>query len=141
MINVIECTIDLTCKSGNPVRQLFEKFLSMALRIYIKAASDSLEAANSAAEIKLRAERRAGELLAGMEKPVNHHSIATSTTMVPLKELRISKNQSSRWQKEAKVDEDVFEGYIRECNDENKLPVKKPAISLATKTSLERSNR
>ena len=113
----------------------------MALRIYIKAASDSLEAANSAAEIKLRAERRAGELLAGMEKPVNHHSIATSTTMVPLKELRISKNQSSRWQKEAKVDEDVFEGYIRECNDENKLPVKKPAISLATKTSLERSNR
>jgi hypothetical protein len=40
----------------------------MALCIYIKAASDSLEAANSAAEIKLRAERRAGEILAEDDK-------------------------------------------------------------------------
>lgn len=82
----------------------------MALGIYIKAASDSLEAANSAAEIKLRAERRAGELLAGMEKPVNHHQIVSGDTMSPLtlESVGVSKKQSSRWQKEAKVDEDVF---------------------------------
>jgi hypothetical protein len=111
MINVIKCTIGLTCKSGNPVRQLFEKFLSMALRIYIKAASDSLEAANSAAEIKLRAERRAGELLAGMDKPLNQHDKVAGNRMLPatLESVGVSKMQSSRWQKEAKVDEDVFD--------------------------------
>ena len=111
MINVIKRTIDLTCKYGNPVRQLFEKFLSMALRIYIRAASDSLEAANSAAEIKLRAERRAGELLAGMEKCVGGRPTKTSNTMLPvsLESVGVSKMQSTRWQKEAKVDEDVFD--------------------------------
>ena len=83
----------------------------MALRIYIKAASDSLEAANSAAEIKLRAERRAGELLAGMDKPLNQHDKVAGDTMSPatLESVGVSKKQSSRWQKEAKVDEDVFD--------------------------------
>ena len=102
-----------------------------ALRTYIKAASDSLEAANSAAEIKLRAERRAGEMLASMDKPANHHQISTSTTMVPLKDLGISNNQSSRWQKEAKVNEDVFEEYIRECNDEQREVTQAGLLKLA----------
>ena len=102
-----------------------------ALRTYIKAASDSLEAANSAAEIKLRAERRAGEMLASMDKPANHHQISTSTTMVPLKDLGISNNQSSRWQKEAKVNEDVFEEYIRECNDEQREVTQAGLMKLA----------
>jgi len=102
-----------------------------ALRTYIKAASDSLEAANSAAEIKLRAERRAGEMLASMDKPANRHQISTSTTMVPLKDLGISNNQSSRWQKEAKVNEDVFEEYIRECNDEQREVTQAGLLKLA----------
>ena len=55
-----------------------------ALRIYIKAASDSLQAANAAAEIQLRAERRAGELLAGMEKCVGGRPTKTGNTMLPV---------------------------------------------------------
>ena len=55
--------------------------------------------------------------MASMDKPANHHQISTSTTMVPLKDLGISNNQSSRWQKEAKVNGDVFEEYIRESNN------------------------
>ena len=104
-----------------------------ALRIYIRAASDSLEAANSAAEIKLRAERRAGELLAGMEKPVNQHDKSAPTTMVgaTLESFGVSYNQSSRWQKEAKVDEDMFEGYIRECNDEQREVTQAGLLKLA----------
>ena len=82
-----------------------------ALRIYIKAASDSLEAANSAAEIKLRAERRAGELLAGMEKckPWGEKNVGDIMSPTSLESIGVSKKQSSRWQKEAKVDEDVFD--------------------------------
>lgn len=104
-----------------------------ALRIYIKAASDSLEAANSAAEIKLRAERRAGELLAGMEKCVGGRPTKTPDTMsgVSMESFGVSYKQSSRWQKEAKVDEDVFEGYIRECNDEQREVTQAGLLKLA----------
>ena len=104
-----------------------------ALRIYIKAASDSLEAANSAAEIKLRAERRAGELLAAMDKPVNQHGKSAPDTMsgAPLESFGVSYKQSSRWQKEAKVDEDTFEEYIRECNDEQREVTQAGLLKLA----------
>jgi ParB family chromosome partitioning protein len=104
-----------------------------ALRIYIKAASDSLEAANSASEIKLRAERRAGELLAAMEKPVNQHGKSAPDTMsgAPLESFGVSYKQSSRWQKEAKVNEDTFEEYIRECNDEQREVTQAGLLKLA----------
>jgi ParB family chromosome partitioning protein len=104
-----------------------------ALRIYIKAASDSLEAANSAAEIKLRAERRAGEMLAGMEKPLNQHGKVAPNTMLgaTLESFGVSYMQSSRWQKEAKVNEDTFEEYIRECNDEQREVTQAGLLKLA----------
>jgi ParB family chromosome partitioning protein len=104
-----------------------------ALRIYIKAASDSLEAANSAAEIKLRAERRAGELLAGMEKckPWGERNVPDTMSGTSLDSFGVSYKQSSRWQKEAKVNEDVFEGYIRECNDEQREITQAGLLKLA----------
>ena len=72
---------------------------------------DRLEAANSAAEIKLRAERRAGELLAGMEKckPWGEKNVGDIMSPTSLESIGVSKKQSSRWQKEANVDEDVFD--------------------------------
>jgi phage N-6-adenine-methyltransferase len=104
-----------------------------ALRTYIKAASDSLEAANSAAEIKLRAERRAGEMLATMEKPVNHHQKVTGDMMSPvtLQSVGVSKKQSSRWQKEASVQEDVFEEYLQDCNDQGREVTQAGLLKLA----------
>ena len=104
-----------------------------ALRIYIKAASDSLEAANSASEIKLRAERRAGEMLATMEKPVNHHQKVTGDMMSPvtLQSVGVSKKQSSRWQKEASVQEDLFEEYLQDCNDQGREVTQAGLLKLA----------
>jgi len=104
-----------------------------ALRTYIKAASDSLEAANSAAEIKLRAERRAGELLAGMEKALNQHHKSAPDTMsgAPLESFGVSYKQSSRWQKEASVQEDVFEEYLQDCNDQGREITQAGLLKLA----------
>lgn len=104
-----------------------------ALRTYIKAASDSLEAANSAAEIKLRAERRAGEMLAEDEKIRPGRPQKKGNTMLPfsLESVGVSKIQSSRWQKEASVQEDVFEEYIRECNDEKREVTQAGLLKLA----------
>ena len=53
-------------KSIDEVKNIGDK--AEALRAYAKQAGMSLEMQNECAEIKLRAERRAGELLVEMEK-------------------------------------------------------------------------
>ena len=92
-----------------------------ALRVYVKAASDSLEAANAAAEIKLRAERKAGEMLAVMDKrdggdamKARSHDV-TEVAPPSLSDLGIDKMQSSRWQRASRVASDDFEAYLRDC--------------------------
>ena len=104
-----------------------------ALRIYIKAASESLQAANAAAEIKLRAERKAGEMLAAMEKCQGGRPKKTCTTMghVSLDSVGVSRNQSSRWQKEASVPEDQFEEYLFDCNNEQREVTQSGLLKLA----------
>jgi hypothetical protein len=89
-----------------------------ALRVYIKAASDSLEAANAAAEIKLRAERKAGEMLS--EKVKRGGDRAKSHDATLLSDLGLSRDQSSRWQREARVDADDFEAYLRDCQKQSR---------------------
>jgi hypothetical protein len=63
------------------------------------AEVDTLEMQNAAAEIKLRAERRAGEMLAQMEK---HNGDPRSRDVTRVSDLGISKMQSHRWQLEAR---------------------------------------
>ena len=75
-----------------------------ALRQYAKRAGKSLEMQNMCAEIKLRAERRAGELLKEQDK--NPGQLYRGCTMQPrgeeppkLSDIGINKWQSSRWQR------------------------------------------
>jgi len=89
------------------------KALSAALRVYVKAASDSLEAANAAAEIKLRAERKAGEMLAGNVKRGGDRANSHDDSL--LSDLGLNHSQSSRWQRGARVAEEDFEAYLRDC--------------------------
>ena len=91
-----------------------------AVRVYIKAAKQCHLTANAATEIKLRAERKAGELLASRDKAKNQHSKTAGNTMLPaetLEDLGVSKMQASRWQQEASVPEDTFQRYIDESNE------------------------
>lgn len=91
-----------------------------ALRLYVKQQGYGLEIQNDIAEIKLRAERRAGELLAEIDKAKGGNpklqSILkpTGDTLSPvaLEDLGISKKQSSRWQLEAEVPEEEFERHV-----------------------------
>jgi hypothetical protein len=91
-----------------------------AVRTYAKLAGD-LEMQNMAAEIRIRAERRAGQLLFEMEK--NHGTRGAgrprkdgtrvtwshSSTAYPpkLEEIGISKDQSAKWQKIALLVDDA----------------------------------
>ncbi len=85
-----------------------------AVRKYAHSASLGLELQNRATEVKLRAERRAGTLLAqislrGGDRRSNDHS-----DRLKLDDLGISQNQSTRWQKEASTPECIFSNYIDE---------------------------
>lgn len=91
-----------------------------ALRHYAKQAGESLDNQNKIAEIKIRAERRAGQLLDEMPKATGGQPYQKSTpdTMSgvdpapTLIDLGISHKQSSRWQSIATIPESIFEQTI-----------------------------
>ncbi len=81
-----------------------------AARVYAKQAKYSQTVVNDCAEIKIWAERRAGELLAVMEKDKGGRPNKKTSRIVrqvsSLKDLGIGRDQSSRWQKIASIPED-----------------------------------
>lgn len=87
-----------------------------AVRTFAHNAKLGLELQNQAAEIKLRAERKAGDLLrtmrlkGGDRRSKHHHERLT------LAQLGIDQNQSKRWQKQASVSEKKFHDFIRYAN-------------------------
>jgi site-specific DNA-methyltransferase (adenine-specific) len=95
---------------------------SAAVEHYLKQRDDSDEATRDAAELRLRAERRLGELLA---ETVNHAgSRGVGDTVSPTIPDGISKKQSSRYQQAATVPEQVFEEHLtaaRKSDDRRKL--------------------
>src|ERR1700674_281027 len=96
-----------------------------AARIYARQARLGLEAQNDAAEIRLRAERKLGELLAEMDKHrggnVNRSQAATGWNKpARLHDLGISKSQSSRWQAIAAVPEHVFDRHLADVREQGR---------------------
>lgn len=97
------------------------------LRLYLRQVNESLEMQNDAAEIKLRAERRAGEMLkegaengdrqsrGGDRKSNNHDERLISAPT--LKEVGITQNQSTRWQSIASIPEERFERIIEHTKE------------------------
>lgn len=105
-----------------------------AIRVYVKAAGEGLDAQNFAAEIKLRAERKAGALLAEMEMqgPGEYQRSHDATVGPPsLSDIGINKTQSSRWQKEAGVTEQEFDAHVAKCNTERVELTQASVLSLA----------
>ncbi len=82
-----------------------------ALRVYTQQIGESPALQNQIAEIRIRAERRAGELLREMPKRKGAAGgrDARSSSTTTLEDLGISKDQSSRYQKLAAIPEDDFE--------------------------------
>ena len=94
---------------------------AIAMKLYAKQAKD-MDLIRRATEIRLRAERRGGELLADLKKnggranKGNPDKIKKSTkaTFTPptLTDLGVTKQQSSRWQKIAALPEAEFESRV-----------------------------
>lgn len=102
--------------------------LAEAARVYAKQVELGLEAQNHAAEIKLRAQRKAGEILSTMEKAQGKRTdLLTSSQPVTkyndtptLEELGIARNDSSRWQQIAAMPEQAFEEFIDDAKAEGR---------------------
>src|SRR5208283_1836465 len=105
-----------------------------ALRVYCKQAGESLEMQNLCAEIKIRAERRAGEILSDMDKhkggrPKNH--CQDDNGFPRLRDLGIDGNKSSRWQRISEIPEDSFEDYIQTTKSKESELTSSGALLLA----------
>jgi len=109
-----------------------------AVRVYAAAAKLGLESQNEAAEIKIRAERKAGELLREMPKnegakgKIQEHLTGGNIMLPPdeqptLAELGVEKMQSHRWQTMAELPEEEFEEFVAETK-ENKEELTSTAI-------------
>ena len=86
--------------------------IAESARIFAKRANMALPLINKATEIKLRAERKAGDLLRSMDKAKNRFSSGDS-----LASLGITGKQSSRWQRTAVVPEEKFTAYVEHANE------------------------
>lgn len=113
----------MVARDYDEVKQIRDKM--EALRVYLKQQGESLEMQNACAEIKIRAERRAGEILRDMPKAAGGQPYqernSTGNTVLPveneaptLADLGLSKMQSSRFQSIASIPEPKFEQYIAE---------------------------
>jgi hypothetical protein len=99
--------------------------IAEAARVYARAAKLGLEAYNHAAEVKVRAERKAGELLKQLErgKGGGDHSlpVVTSEYKDVLDEQGINRTTVHRWQQLAEMPELVFEQHLEETRGERPI--------------------
>ncbi len=148
--------LELACRLLAEARSLDEVKvvvdLAEAARVYARQAQLGLDAQNNAAEVRLRAERRAGELLAEMQKNAGGRPPVQATSGVgveenplpavtgfpqtqppPLRldELHITRRQSSQWQQIAAMPEPVFEAHISTTRLRRKELTTASALKLA----------
>jgi hypothetical protein len=86
-----------------------------AVRTYARSASLGLEIQNYAAEVKLRAERKAGKVLGECKLRGGDRRSKSHDPTLKLSDLGITRDQSYRWQLEASVPDSEFERFVREC--------------------------
>jgi N6-adenosine-specific RNA methylase IME4 len=89
---------------------------AVAMQTYARQAKDS-SLITQATEIRMRAERRAGELLIEMaERDERPRGRKKESHVATLSDLGVTKTQSSRWQALAGLDSEGFEDSVRRAS-------------------------
>lgn len=119
----------MSAKTVDEAKELADK--AAAAELWAKRSKLGLEAQNYAAEIKLRAERRAGELLSMLEKkPTIGLKRGKDAPLLSgrqrseyaetVEKAGATRQEAHRWEKVAKVPEVVFERAIAEAKEAGK---------------------
>jgi hypothetical protein len=116
-------------KSLDEVKHIMD--IAEAARTYARAAKLGLDAYNHAAEVKARAERKAGEFLKQLERsPLSkggntraaiQDEKPTSEYKDVLEESRINQSAAYRWQQVAEMPEEMFETHLEEMRGEKPI--------------------
>lgn len=117
----------------SPIEAVQIADIAQAAVAYAKRSGAAIPVINRAVRIKLSAERKAGELLANMEKHKGGRPSGNrSHNATGLSSLGINKTQSSRWQQLAAIHEDEWLGAI---SVDSKELTSSALYKLAKKTS------
>lgn len=113
-----------------------------AMRVYASQARLGADMINRCVEIKIRAERRAGQMLAEMEmqKPGEYQRSHTATVAPSLSDLGITKTQSSRWQQMATVPDEAVEKHIASIRAAGEKLTSGSVLKLAKKSAAKSKN-
>jgi hypothetical protein len=116
-----------------------------ALRLYARQSRLSLEMQNRCAEIRIRSERRAGEMLRERDRhppgPSKQDRSHDGTQPPRLEDLGITKNQSSRWQLIASIPEEQFENRVDSLKTNGKELTSTEILSFAGYLQRERDRQ
>lgn len=104
-------------QSLDEVKKIRDK--AEALRVYVKKAHHGRDMTNHCAELKIRAERRAGEMLCKLALRGGDRRSKSHDGTLKLSDLEISRSESSRWQQIAAVPGRDFEKHIAEVKARN----------------------
>ncbi len=124
------------------VRQIRDK--AEALRILTKKSRMSLEVQNECAEVRIRAERRAGEMLKEMAKTNQREGRGgdrksnSDDGRLNLGELGINYNESSRYQKIAELPKNFFESQIKNTKKSKKELTTAQFLTLSRRIAKEK---
>ena len=89
-----------------------------AYRYALKVAGEAPEVVRKACQIKLRAERRAGELMQQMPKQgPGEYKRSQGATVQTLDEQGIDKRDASKWQRIASIPDHEFESWLTTAKD------------------------
>lgn len=105
----------IEAKSLNDVLDVCD--MAAAIRAFAKAAGESLEVQNAASDLRLSAERKAGELLASMELKPGVKPIGDGMSSIALADMGVTPKQSSRWQLAAKLPNEDYAAIVANCNE------------------------
>ena len=146
----LACQLLAEARSLDEVKAIAD--MAEAARVYARQARLGLEAQNDAAEVRLRAERRAGELLAQLEldaggRPRSAKDRRSENLLPPvtgfsppvrLDDLHITRRQSSQWQQMARVPEPVFEEHLRTTRSRKRELSSAGVLELARRHRIDR---
>ena len=90
-----------------------------AARKYAQSAAMGLQIQNYAAELKLRAERKAGRILAELPLRGGDRKSNSRDESLKLRDLGIDHNQSARWQLTAQIPESTFVKFLTAANEQS----------------------